>query len=600
MSSNQPPRKVMGAVEPIIQAYQDGCPALLLTGRSLYDLDVDCDGKIRPLLEGLRRSCRAQFDMVLVSYSLAGGLEWDSPSIGEDRDRRQIEEILRSHRLLDVSQDHNEVIRVVRGISTLSRTPREGQKWANARNIRFAFLLEFAEHLMPGSLTNGTQTDFQLIAIELAHMTAQSLALRASGNLVMFHGRDGLVDELVSGALQHVRLRQPGVEQKKAFLAAALSVYDKSSIETGLTPESVAHLVANTPNRGLESLIRASHYSGRPLAAEEISKQKHRDVETLSERTLTALNTTRVENLNLCGRNISTPRLILERYARALLRGERSIPANVLLVGSPGTGKTDLALWTARLAKVAAYQMHSPKTGIVGETERLARLQQTVLQEWGPNISFTDEITEALPLERSDFDGDSGASRAVMAALLTSLSDESRRGKSLLIATTNCPWRMGDAMRSRFTIIPVLRPLNADYAEIVLAIARSIDPTCGLDATSSSLLEASEIFYQKGATPRHVRSTLSNALSCSASLTADSVISAARDLCTAVDSQSGIYADLWAIKACSFQSFLPWRDAPSQYPFPSYLDGVVDPVTGELDHEELDKRLEDLRPFANV
>jgi hypothetical protein len=123
----------------------------------------------------------------------------------------------------------------------------------------------------------------------------------------------------------------------------------------------------------------------------------------------------------------------------------------------------------------------------VGETERKARLQQTALREWVPNIAFADEITEMLPLERSDFDGDSGASRAVMAALLTSLSDETRRGKSLLIATTNCPWRMGAAMRSRFVVLPVLHPLKEDYASIVVATAPRIAPQTELDAADPHL-----------------------------------------------------------------------------------------------------------------
>ena len=86
-----------------------------------------------------------------------------------------------------------------------------------------------------------------------------------------------------------------------------------------------------------------------------------------------------------------------------------------------------------------------------------------------------DEITEQFPLEQSEgFDGDSGASRAVMGQLLTSLSDESRRGRALLVATTNCPWRIGAAMRSRFTVIPVLHPLEEDFPGILASIAEQV------------------------------------------------------------------------------------------------------------------------------
>lgn len=90
------------------------------------------------------------------------------------------------------------------------------------------------------------------------------------------------------------------------------------------------------------------------------------------------------------------------------------MPAQVLLVVLPAQEKTDLAILTAASA-VSAYAMHSPKGGIVGETERKCRLQYA-LREWTPNVSFIEEITEAVPLERSEFDGDSGASGAVGAA----------------------------------------------------------------------------------------------------------------------------------------------------------------------------------------
>jgi hypothetical protein len=589
----------MNAIAEIFRAYEEGQASLLVTGRSLYDLVLDANEKLRPLIEELRQTCRRRYGIVLFTYSMAAGLDWDASRIQDERDRRLIENALQTHHLLDIPQDQNEIVRVIRGISSLCRAPAEGLKWADGRNMRFAFLFEFAEHLTPGSLQNGTQTDPQLVAIELAHITAQSLALRSSGNLVIFHGREGLVDELVESALRPVRLRQPDIQEKQAFIAAAMSLYTAATFEEGLTPEAITHLTANTPNRGLEALLRASHRSGRPLTAKELVDQKNRDVEELSEHTLTVLDTTRVDNLQLYGVNITAPRKVLERCADALMHGDSSMPANVILVGPPGTAKTDLAILTGCQSKAPAYQMHSPKGGIVGETERKARLQQTVLREWVPNVAFVDEITEALPLERSDFDGDSGATRAVTAALLTALSDESRRGKSLLIATTNRPWAMGAAMRSRFTVIPVLFPLKEDFPGIVLAIAQRIASNEKFKPSDKKILEAAQVFYQKGANPRHIRASLSNAVLLHGSLTPDVILFAAHDLCASTDFPSTVYADLWAIKSCSSQSFLPWSADPSQYPFPTHLQGIVDQA-GNINEKELKKRIEELRPYANV
>lgn len=585
------------AVERILEAYERGYPAILVTGRSLYDLVVDEEGKLRPLIEVLRRACRSRYGMVFITYSMAGGLDWDSSRIRDERDRRLIGQALQAHHLLDIPPDQNEVVRVIRGIASLSRTPTEGLRWSDGSPMKFAFLFEFTEHLTPGSLTNGTQTDPQLVAIELAHITAQSLALRSSGNFIIFHGREGLIDELVSRALYHVRLPQPDREEKRTFLRAALSLYTAASFENGLTLDAVAHLTTNTPNRGLEELLRASHRSRRPITARQLVEQKSRDVEELSEHTLRVLD--RAHSPLLFGRNIVTPMKILEGYAQALLRGDPWMPANILLVGPPGNGKTDLAVLTARKGKAAAYEMLSPKGSLVGETERKARLQQMVLREWAPNVAFCDEITEAFPLERSEFDGDSGASRAVLAALLTALSDESRRGRSLLIATTNCPWRMAAAIRSRFIVIPVLHPLKEDFPGILLAIARQISPTVDLSLEDPRIQEAARIFYEKGGTPRDIRQALCH-MRTKGELTPEGILAAAWDFCGSVDLPSIIYADLWAIRSCSFRSYLPWNENPSEYPFPPHLDGVVDRATGEIHYQELRKRIEEYRPYANV
>lgn len=288
--------------------------------------------------------------------------------------------------------------------------------------------------------------------------------------------------------------------------------------------------------------------------------------------------------------------------AAGLLRGDTTMPANVLLAGAPGTAKTDLAKLVAHIGKSPAYEMVSPKGSLVGETERKSRLQQEALKAWTPNVAFCDEISEAMPLERSEFDGDSGASRAVTATLLSALSDETRRGRSLLLATTNRPWAMGAAMRSRFTVVPVLFPLREDFPAVIIATAQRISPNSELQISDDKLVEAAEVFYQKGASPRHLRSSLSNVLLLTRKTLFDSemVLVAAHDLCATTDFVSSIYADLWAIKCCTSRSFLPWHGIAGQYRFPEYLNGIVNEQSGEIYESELNRRIKDLEPSANV
>lgn len=468
--------------------------------------------------------------------------------------------------------------------------------------MRFAICFEFTEHLAPGSLANGTQSDGQLIVTELVHLTSQSLALRESGNLILFHGRDGLVDELVCGALKHIRLPQPDKEEKQEFVEAALELYTAAKFAEGLTTEAVVALTVRTPNRGLEGLLRASHRGQRVLTAKEIGEQKNSDVLELSERTLLPFDTGEAEKISLVGKNIERPQAIMLRLADGLLRGNPLMPANVLLAGAPGVAKTDLSKLVAGRSRVPAYKMLSPKEGIVGATERRARLQQQVLSESVPNVAFCDEITEAFPLERGGFNGDSGASDAVRAELLTALSDVTRCGKSLLIATTNRVWAMGAAMRSRFTVIPVLYPLVEDFPLIIIATAKRIAPASNLAKDDPQIAEAARIFYQKGANPRHIRAALSNTLLFSGKnrFEPKDILLASANLSTTTDFHSTVYADLWAIKYCISREYLPWYDSPHSYPFPDYLKDVVNPETGDILEQALNAKIKEIEPYANV
>jgi len=127
-------------MEEILRAYEEGHAAVLVVGRSVYDLVVD-EGKMRPMLEALRRAFRQRFGMALLRYSLAGGLDWDEVRLDDERDRRTIRNVLQAHHLLEPKrEDHDEATQVIRGIVSLCRTPTDGLQWADGTPMRFAFL----------------------------------------------------------------------------------------------------------------------------------------------------------------------------------------------------------------------------------------------------------------------------------------------------------------------------------------------------------------------------------------------------------------------------------------------------------------------------
>jgi hypothetical protein len=249
---------------------------------------------------------------------------------------------------------------------------------------------------------------------------------------------------------------------------------------------------------------------------------------------------------------------------------------------------------------VSAFEMHSPKSGIVGETERKSHLQLSLLKEWSPSVGIVDEITELIPTERSEMDNDAGASRAVHGTWLSSLSDESRRGKTMIVGTTNCPWRFSQAFFTRFLFLPVLYPLPEDFPEIVSAIAGRITGVVPFEPREPVIQEAAKVFYQKGATPRQIYETFSNAARRKGELNPELILWAAKDLTVSTSLVSTLYTDFWALKACSQRSFLPWSLDPKSYPYPEHLKGVVDQESGDIITTELNKRIDEYKPFANV
>jgi hypothetical protein len=578
---------------------KEGRPAIIFTGQSLEDLVVSLDNKVRPIREVVRRYAKEQLGMVVIMFSIAGGIDWDSSNIPDERDRKQIENILKAHKLEAIKQDENEIATTVRGFVSLLKTPTEGINWATtAKPMRFLVLIEFSEHLFP-CVQNGTLTRSQMMGIESLHLLSKNLAFRKSGNLLMVHGRDGRVDELLTSGLYPVRLSQPNAKEFERFLTIIKPIYPKATFAAGLDDREVASLISGTPIRAVEELMRASDRSGNTISVNDLTAAKERSVATLSEDTLSILKTDRVKNIDLKGRNIQVAAKALKIFGKALGEGNTGMPAQVVLSGAPGTAKTDLAILTALEANAPAFQMHSPKGSLVGETERKVRLIQLILAEVSPHVVFVDEITEALPLERGEYDGDSGASKAVNAGLLNILSDETRRGKSILIGTTNCPWRMGSAMRSRFVFVPVLHPLLEDFALITVATAERVGQI-DFDDTHPLIQTAAEVFYQKGANPRHIRGAIAQSSLTASVLTPEVILQAAQDFCGSADLASAIYADLWAIKVCSYKSFLPWAENPKNYPFPPHLINIVDVGTGDIDRNELEKAITHYKPYANL
>lgn len=589
----------MTAIKEIFEPYEiEGRSSMVLTGRSIYDYECREDASISTLVRMMAEYAKI-LHLVMVRYNLADGIVVPY-GMYEKEDRETIKKALSANGITNCScksgdcKASQELVDILRGISRMATVSASDIKWHDGQQMKYLFLFEFTSDIMP----NANDVN-QKIARELTYQLVYSRPFMDNGNFfILSDVVEGKIDSQVQGLIYHKFLPYPNYEEKLVFVKGLRQKYPNAKYAQGLDDEIIANLSSSTPNRSLDLVFRASHNSGLPIEAKALMEQKSKDVQMISEETITMLDTTRVKNVDLQGESVRVPIEFLRGQAEGLRTRDKSIHPNILLMGAPGTGKTDMALLTAQWAGVPVYQLNSPKAGIVGETERRAALQTRIFSTTTPSLGFIDEITEAMPMARTN-NLDSGASDAVMQALLNTLSDNSRAGKSLLIASTNCGFKMGAAMRDRFVIVPVIMPSVADFPSIICSIAKQVSGSV-LDEQDSDIVKAAKIFYEKHIMPRRIRAALK--LVCHQNgLTTKDVLVASEDANPLDEASwlSAVYADLCAISLTVSKRLLPWYGREDSYPFPDYIRNILDENLS-VDSVKLNNEIKKLQPYVNV
>jgi transitional endoplasmic reticulum ATPase len=121
-------------------------------------------------------------------------------------------------------------------------------------------------------------------------------------------------------------------------------------------------------------------------------------------------------------------------------------PKGVLLHGPPGTGKTLLARAVANESAAKFFHIAGPEImgSAYGESERRLREVFEQAHESAPSIIFIDEIDSIAP-KRSQVTGE--AEKRLVAQLLTLLDGMEPRQNTVVIAATNRPEAIDEALR---------------------------------------------------------------------------------------------------------------------------------------------------------
>jgi len=174
-----------------------------------------------------------------------------------------------------------------------------------------------------------------------------------------------------------------------------------------------------------------------------------------------------------------------------------------------------------------------------------------------------------------------------------------------MVGTSNRPNAISEAMRQRWTILPVLMPLEPDFAAIILSIAGELNSRLPVSADDKQLIAAAKRFYQAGAAPREIRESLiASQAMLSGELGIEHIGFASKDIIPNNNKTASVLSDYYALLYCKSNSFLPWWDDAQNCPNPDfpYPDYILEILTKDfkIDHQKLSDRIAAMEPYANV
>lgn len=145
-------------------------------------------------------------------------------------------------------------MRSLRGLAELAKSPPGERQWSDGKTMNLCILLEFGQHILPTQNETSNHNDLQVLAAELLHTAAQSVALNSGNNYIIVHTADCTqLDPLVASVLRPVRLPQPDEEEKAAFMTAAISAYPDASFVPGVDRRVKARYSSTSSSRSSTS-----------------------------------------------------------------------------------------------------------------------------------------------------------------------------------------------------------------------------------------------------------------------------------------------------------------------------------------------------------
>ena len=471
------------------------------------------------------------------------------------------------------------------------------------KNEKWLILIFYGEHLAPANSMgiSASAVPGQIHAVELLHMISldDSINIGESRIVIVTYGEMPAEVITRSPGYRSIQANLPCIEERLSFILFLMEKKLFGEIESDLTPEYLANITSGMPLLEIEKLFRSSAHQKRPVNRMMVKTMKSRAIKQL---TRDILEVSEPEETMESVAGLKHVKEYFENLAPQLAKGQKGVPQSILLIGTPGCGKSLIVSALANLLGWVLIQFRNIHGPLLGESEQRLEHVIRVAEQFDRSIIFFDEIDQLIGQRGTGASGDSGTSERVLARIFTWLGSMKNRGKNLFIGASNRPDILDPAMIDRFRVsIPILYPSKNDIMELLPILMKRFDRTFLKKLSIKKVVELIAPWHHTG---RSLQETIIHAGliadresgTIGSSIGEGHVMRAAEDYLPSEDPLEMEFIALTSLSMCSANSFLPWMNMDGLRPdgeLPQDLieEGIVNKDTGRLDKAKLHQKL---------
>ncbi len=425
-------------------------------------------------------------------------------------------------------------------------------------------------------------------------------SFRRSGNVLVVKTLQANVNRalLRSGAFRLVSVPLPAESMRREFSDSLFRLQGYAQPEEDLTLDEFARLTNGCRLIDLEGIARKRQLDGGRISRADIAEIKRQCILDVSQGQLGVIAPSRTMNDVIGCEHIKR----FFRYQKQLARDGGRMPTMIIMVGVPGVGKSHTAEAYANELGWTLLEWRNVRSQWVGQSEARTEQALNLIRENSPCLVWVDECDQAIG-GRSSGTADGGVDARIFGMILKETGNADIRGKVQWLMASNRPDYLDAAIQDRAGAKLVFLPPSAeDREKLIPHLTRQEQRTLAADADVHALARADNLrmasvrdlieIVGQASKKADLESGRSNG-----PIGGGALEQAVRTFKPGDQAETEFIA-LKCLEHVRFLDQLPWIDEHDRmvagYDLPPFLDGIVDPETGQVDAHRLAARLRQL------